>query len=58
MEGGPNIQEAENYSSSEVFEKQLSGCAFHCCDPRGKFHRFLALLFMCFLGFGKFKTGL
>lgn len=56
MEGGPNIQEAENYSSSEALEKQLSGCAFHCCDPRGKFHRFLALLFMCFLGFGKFKN--
>lgn len=27
---------------------------FTCCHPSGKAHRFLALIFMCFLGFGAY----
>jgi hypothetical protein len=29
------------------------GCCFKCCDPRSGLHRFIVLLFMCFLGFGE-----
>lgn len=55
MEGGPSIQDNEttetiNLTSSE----DNSGCYFTCCHPSGKMHRFVALIFMCFLGFGKF----
>lgn len=54
MEGGPNIQEADT-SVSENHEEEVngSGCFFLFCDPRGRFHRLIALFFMCFLGFGK-----
>lgn len=60
MEGGPSIQENENLnsesteSSEENNESESIGCVHSCCDPRGKMHRFVALLFVCFLGFGKF----
>lgn len=54
MEGGPSIQENENLNSESYAENE-SGCAYSCCHPRGKMHRFIALLFMCFLGFGKFE---
>lgn len=53
MEGGPNIQETDYYSVSED-ENRYTGLAYHFLDPRGKCHRFIALFFMCFLGFGKF----
>lgn len=26
-----------------------------CCDPRTGIHRFIALVFMCLLGFGEFE---
>lgn len=32
---------------------ESSGCG--CCDPRSGIHRFIALVFMCLLGFGEFK---
>lgn len=56
MEGGPSIQEAINNSDSdsETFEyENTSGCAYSCFHPRGGCHRFIALFFMCWLGFGK-----
>jgi hypothetical protein len=54
MEGGPNIQEAENLIDSSTDEEGRSeGCGYKCCDPRGSLHRFVALIFMCFLGFGE-----
>ncbi|XP_048520877.1 major facilitator superfamily domain-containing protein 1 isoform X1 [Dendroctonus ponderosae] len=49
MEGGPNIQVA--------VEDEETCCdrAYHlCCHPSGKAHRFLALIFMCILGFGSY----
>ncbi|KAK9695459.1 Major Facilitator Superfamily [Popillia japonica] len=53
MEGGPNIQETDYYSVSED-ENRYTGLAYHFLDPRGKCHRFIALFFMCFLGFGSY----
>lgn len=54
MEGGPNIQEVEGGSNSlESTEENENTWIYSCCHPRGKMHRFVALLFMCFLGFGK-----
>ncbi|XP_017770005.1 PREDICTED: major facilitator superfamily domain-containing protein 1-like [Nicrophorus vespilloides] len=56
MEGGGNIQEAnstvENQDQDE--ESQNRGCYYSCYDPRGTCHRFIALFFMCFLGFGSY----
>ncbi|CAL8078201.1 unnamed protein product [Orchesella dallaii] len=43
--------ETRDYGESVSVEK---GCFFRCCDPRSGFHRFLALFFMCFLGFGSY----
>ncbi|KYB27225.1 major facilitator superfamily domain-containing protein 1 [Tribolium castaneum] len=55
MEGGPNIQEADDtINSSTAEEGGNSGCYYSCCDPRGRLHRFIALIFMCFLGFGSY----
>lgn len=55
MEGGPSIQERDYSTSTSLNDENSnqSGCAYLCCDPRGKVHRFIALIFMCFLGFGK-----
>lgn len=52
MEGGPNIQEPDNSLLDNTTEGG-SGCLYSVWDPRGKFHRLIALVFMCFLGFGK-----
>ncbi|KRT85788.1 membrane transporter [Oryctes borbonicus] len=54
MEGGPNIQETYYYPPSDAPQTYSSKLAYHFCDPRGKCHRFIALLFMCFLGFGSY----
>lgn len=64
MEGGPNIQERDtsisddnhiiNEGDVEDNDNNGSGCLFSFCHPKGKFHRLIALFFMCFLGFGKF----
>ncbi|GJQ70395.1 hypothetical protein Trydic_g22824 [Trypoxylus dichotomus] len=54
MEGGPNIQETYYYSTSDTLETRPRGFVYHFCDPRGKCHRFIALVFMCFLGFGSY----
>lgn len=54
MEGGPNIQEVESGSNQESNDQNEITWAYSCCHPRGKMHRFVALLFMCFLGFGEF----
>lgn len=49
MEGGPNIQ-----VSVRDDETICDKCYFTCCHPNGKGHRFIALVFMCFLGFGSY----
>nr|XP_022914161.1 major facilitator superfamily domain-containing protein 1-like isoform X2 [Onthophagus taurus] len=54
MEGGPNIQEADNLTISSDEENMTNTCYYSCFDPRGKSHRFIALFFMCFLGFGSY----
>jgi hypothetical protein len=40
---------------AEVDDLGLTGCgASFCCDPRSRFHRFIALVLMCLLGFGSY----
>lgn len=53
MEGGPSIQEAEN-SVESTEEDKNPGCDIGLCDPRRPLHRFIALIFMCLLGFGSY----
>ncbi|XP_031573119.1 major facilitator superfamily domain-containing protein 1-like [Actinia tenebrosa] len=37
------------------FEPELKGCgASVCCDPRRRLHRYLVLIFICFLSFGSY----
>lgn len=55
MEGGSNIQERESQNSQEMLDSQdeRRDFSYFCCHPLGTGHRFVALFFMCFLGFGK-----
>ncbi|XP_072396681.1 lysosomal dipeptide transporter MFSD1 isoform X2 [Diabrotica undecimpunctata] len=48
MEGGPNIQEKEDEPAAP------RGCFNFLCHPLGSGHRFIALIFMCFLSFGSY----
>lgn len=55
MEGGTSIQDTESeITNSDGIVENDAGCSYTCCNPRGKMHRFVALLFMCFLGFGEY----
>jgi hypothetical protein len=40
--------EQGNYNDNELEE-------ITCCDPRAGWYRFVALIFMCLVGFGKYK---
>lgn len=41
--------------SENELEEQLVGCgASACCNPSSTCHRFMALILMCLVGFGKF----
>ncbi|CAG9813926.1 unnamed protein product, partial [Phaedon cochleariae] len=51
MEGGPNIQETETSTTDESPPK---GCLNFFSHPKGNGHRFVALIFMCFLSFGSY----
>ncbi|XP_045131206.1 major facilitator superfamily domain-containing protein 1-like isoform X4 [Portunus trituberculatus] len=48
--------EAEPHTNgSEDHEEEISGCgAQYCCNPNWGPFRFIALFFMCFLGFGSY----
>lgn len=39
------------YSDDELNE--VTGCGASCCNPSSRCHRFLALILMCLVGFGK-----
>lgn len=58
MEGGTNIQERESQASQSMSENPIQDhtktCSYFCCHPSGTGHRFVALFFMCFLGFGEY----
>lgn len=46
---------AHNYQTddNELME-ELHGCAATaCCNPSASLHRFIALIFMCLVGFGE-----
>lgn len=49
-----NVSRRNNVTQQRDNELSESGC--RCCDPRSGIHRFIALVFMCLLGFGKFKV--
>ncbi|CAG9767899.1 unnamed protein product [Ceutorhynchus assimilis] len=48
----------ESHQEVEVSVRHDETCCdktyFLCCHPTGKAHRFIALIFMCFLGFGSY----
>ena len=53
----PIIPREENEYEDEEEEEELSGCgATVCCDPKRPYHRYLVLIFMCFLSFGELKN--
>ncbi|KAJ8966405.1 hypothetical protein NQ317_009637 [Molorchus minor] len=59
MEGGPSIQEAESQNLTESENNSennddVRGRLWFCTHPQGMGHRFIALFFMCFLGFGSY----
>lgn len=48
------VDSSDSGNSSQSDDVELSGCASTaCCNPRSACHRFMALFFMCLLGFGK-----
>lgn len=48
------VDSSDSGNSSLSDDVELSGCASTaCCNPRSACHRFMALFFMCLLGFGK-----
>lgn len=49
-----NSQLCINASVSDSFEQDTSSCSYVCCHPKGSGHRFIALFFMCWLGFGSY----
>lgn len=53
MEGGTH-QETEYLINSTGAEEEEVEEYSACCNPSHSLHRFMALLFMCLLGFGKF----
>lgn len=49
----PIVRDAERLEDDELAEP-LTGCAATaCCNPTASLHRFIALIFMCLLGFGE-----
>ncbi|XP_021961117.1 major facilitator superfamily domain-containing protein 1 isoform X2 [Folsomia candida] len=52
--GGSTDTRDYGESSVETRSGGQGGCWFSCCDPRSSLHRFIVLLFMCFLGFGSY----
>ncbi|XP_055371867.1 major facilitator superfamily domain-containing protein 1 [Condylostylus longicornis] len=55
-EDGPNYDAPVNYHQTDnELDPELTGCgATACCNPFSKVHRFIALIFMCLLGFGSY----
>lgn len=53
MESEPNNQQ-RNPEVNSLDENELRRPFNFFCHPAGYGHRFIALIFMCFLGFGKY----
>jgi hypothetical protein len=45
-----------NYQANDdELMEELTGCAATaCCNPSASLHRFIALIFMCLVGFGEY----
>lgn len=53
-ENGPILRDTDDPSNDNELDVQIDCCSrLTLCDPRSKFHRFLALILMCLLGFGE-----
>lgn len=53
VESIPDIQTPRVIQDNEL-DPEPTGCgASMCCNPNSGLHRFIALIFMCLLGFGK-----
>lgn len=51
---GEFCNEAEKILPEPEEDLELTGCAAKpCCNPSHALHRFMALLLMCLVGFGK-----
>lgn len=59
-----DMSDAENYEGRKAsvptvdneLQEVLTGCgATACCNPSATVHRFIALILMCLVGFGKYK---
>ena len=40
-------------TDNELDPEDTRCCVLSCCNPTSKVHRFIALIFMCLLGFGE-----
>uniref|UniRef100_U5ET16 Lysosomal dipeptide transporter MFSD1 n=1 Tax=Corethrella appendiculata TaxID=1370023 RepID=U5ET16_9DIPT len=51
----PQLSRYTGKSNDDEMREELSGCgATACCNPSHGVHRFLALIFMCLVGFGSY----
>lgn len=50
----PILRNVDDPNEDNELDEQPTGCgASACCNPRSSVHRFIALMFMCLVGFGK-----
>lgn len=50
----PILGDTDDPSNDNELDTQADCCSkLACCDPKSTFHRFLALILMCLLGFGE-----
>ncbi|KAG4066419.1 hypothetical protein HA402_007055 [Bradysia odoriphaga] len=51
----PILGDTDDPSNDNELDVQTDCCSkFACCDPKSTFHRFLALMLMCLIGFGSY----
>lgn len=52
----PILGDTDDPSNDNELDVQTDCCSkLACCDPKSTFHRFLALMLMCLLGFGEYQ---
>lgn len=51
----PILGDTDDPSNDNELDTQTDCCSkLAICDPKSRFHRFLALILMCLLGFGEY----
>lgn len=56
--GEPILQSVDPNEDNELDEHPTGCGASACCNPRSSVHRFIALVFMCLVGFGMYIANL